>query len=80
MDMSQQLVPSGSVLKPVLFSTFVNDVAVGVHSAISKAAAGTKLSQTAKCHANGKEIQKDLRKLNARVKRWQRSTNADKYE
>lgn len=66
--------------KTSLFSTFTNDVVEGVHSAISKAAAGPKLSQTAKCHANGKELQKDLRKRSARVKRWQRSINADKHE
>ena len=66
--MSQQFVPSRSVLKPVLFSTFINDVVVGVRSAISKAAAGTKLSQTAKCRANGNKLQKDLRKLSTRVK------------
>lgn len=68
MDMRQKCVPSGSVLKPVLFSTFIIGVVVGVCSAISKSAAGTKVSQKAKCHASGKELQKDLGKLSVRVK------------
>lgn len=80
MDVSQQFVPTGSVLKPVLFSTFPSDVVVGVRSGISKAGAGAELPLRAKHHANGKELQKDLRKLNVRVKRQQRSTSAEKYE
>lgn len=80
MDVSQQFVPTGSVLKTVLFSTFPSDVVVGVRSGISKGGASAELPLRAKHHANGKELQKDLRKLSVSVKRQQRSTSAEKYE
>lgn len=78
--MSQEFVCSESVLSLVLFRTFISDMVVGVHCSISKAAAGTKFSQTAMCHPHGKELHKDLRKLSVGVKGGQRSNDADKYK
>lgn len=41
---------------------------------------GTKFSQAATCHPNGKELHKDLRKLTVGAKGGQRSTDPDKYD
>ncbi|CAM5171781.1 unnamed protein product [Natator depressus] len=71
-------VPQGSVLGPVLFNIFINDLEKGVNSEVSKFTDDTKLLKIVKSQADCEEIQKDLTKLGDWATKWQMKFNVDK--
>ncbi|CAM4495757.1 unnamed protein product [Caretta caretta] len=71
-------VPQGSVLGPVLFNMFINDLEKGVNSKVAKCADDTKLLKTVKSQADCDELQKDLSKLGDWATKWQMKFNVDK--
>ncbi|CAM5147952.1 unnamed protein product [Eretmochelys imbricata] len=71
-------VPQGSVLGPVLFNMFINDLEKGVNSEVAKFADDTKLLKIAKTQADYEELQKDLSKLGDWATKWQMKFIVDK--
>ncbi|CAM4589082.1 unnamed protein product [Caretta caretta] len=71
-------VPEGSVLGPILFNLFINDLEKRVNSEVAKFADDTKLLKIVKTKADGEELQKDLTKLSDWATKWQMKFNVDK--
>ena len=71
-------VPQGSVLGPVLFLVYINDIDEGITGIISKFADDTKIANTVVSNAQVVEMQKNLDKLSAWGKKWQMSFNVEK--
>ena len=71
-------VPQGSVLGPVLFTVFINDLDDRIESRISKFADDAKLIGRAGSKKHTDIIQEDLNKLNEWALMWQMSFNAEK--
>ncbi|CAM4607019.1 unnamed protein product [Lepidochelys olivacea] len=67
-------VPQGSVLGPVLFNLFINDLEKGVNSEVAKFADDTKLLKIVKTKADCEE----LTKLSEWATKWQMKFNVDK--
>ena len=71
-------VPQGSVLGPVLFLVYINDIDEGVTSIISKFADDTKIANSVASNEQVIEIQQNLDKLSEWGQTWQMKFNADK--
>ena len=71
-------VPQGSVLGPVLFLVYINDIDVGITGIISKFADDTKIANTVASNNQVKEMQNNLDRLSEWGQTWQMSFNADK--
>ena len=71
-------VPQGSVLGPILFIIYVNDMDNGILGTISKFADDTKLSHRAKTERDSQKIQDDLNQLVAWSEKWQMKFNVAK--
>ena len=71
-------VPQGSVLGPLLFIIYINDLDLGLVSKISKFADDTKMGINADSDAAVKQLQEDLRKVGEWSKKWQMPFNLDK--
>uniref|UniRef100_K7GG65 Reverse transcriptase domain-containing protein n=1 Tax=Pelodiscus sinensis TaxID=13735 RepID=K7GG65_PELSI len=71
-------VPQWSVLGPILFNLFINDLEKGVSSEVVKFADDTKLFRIVKTEADCEGLQEDLTKLSDWATEWQMNFNVDK--
>ena len=71
-------VPQRSVLGPVLFNLFINDLETGISSEVAKFADDMKLFWVVKTRRDCEELQKDLSKLGEWVAKWQMHFNIRK--
>ncbi|CAM5138679.1 unnamed protein product [Natator depressus] len=71
-------VPQRSVLGPILFNLFINDLEKGVNSEVANFAGDTKLLKIVKTKADCEELQKDLAKVSVWATKWQMKLNVDK--
>ena len=71
-------VPQGSVLGPILFTIYINDLDSDLISKVSKFADDTKLGYACKSEEECNIIQQDLDKIVKWSETWQMSFNVDK--
>lgn len=71
-------VPQGSVLGPVLFFIFINDLEDAVSSEVWKFADDTKMCRAVSCYDDCSKLQDDLNKVSAWAEKWQMDFNASK--
>jgi ribonuclease P/MRP protein subunit RPP40 len=71
-------VPQGSVLGPILFLIFIDDLDEGLSSAILKFADDTKIYGRVDCWEDRNRLQRDLERLVDWADRWQMSFNVGK--
>ncbi len=71
-------VPQGSVLGPVLFVIYINDIDLELNSLIAKFADDTKIGNSVISDCDGQSLQKDLRKISAWSDRWDMPFNVNK--
>lgn len=71
-------VPQGSVLGPILFLIYINDIDVGLVSKLSKFADDCKLYRPVVNNNEMKTLQEDLDKIHKWSETWQMKFNVDK--
>lgn len=71
-------VPQGSVLGPILFLIYINDLDKGIASKISKFADDTKLAGVVSDTKGAITIQRDLERLSGWASKWQMEFNSKK--
>jgi hypothetical protein len=71
-------VPQGSVLGPILFLCYINDIDEGIDGYITKFADDTKLMNPASTTKDTSILQKDLNKISNWAEKWQMKFNANK--
>ena len=71
-------VPQGSVLGPLLFIIYINDLDLGLISRIIKFADDTKMGASADKSATVEQLQQDLQKIGEWSVKWQMPFNLDK--
>jgi len=71
-------VPQGSVLGPLLFVCYINDLPEVVHTTVRMFADDTKIFTDVSIPENQRELQDDINRLLAWADKWQLTFNADK--
>ena len=71
-------VPQGSVLGPVLFVIYINDLEMDLVSKIGKFADDTKMCKNVRSEVDAEILRTDLKKLDEWAKNWQMEFNKDK--
>ncbi|ORD93263.1 RTJK, partial [Enterospora canceri] len=71
-------VPQGSVLGPILFLIYVNDIDDGISCKISKFADDTKIASKVTTTSDREVLQSDLDRLTSWANKWQMKFNVDK--
>ena len=71
-------VPQGSILGPLLFLIYINDIDIGIMSSILKFADDTRMYGRVGRNKGIDTLRKDLEALNVWSEKWQMSLNVDK--
>ncbi len=71
-------VPHGSVLAPVLFIIYINDINVELNNLISKFADDMEIGNSIITDHDNVSLQEDLRKISEWYQRWEMPFNANK--
>lgn len=73
-------VPQGSVLGPILFTIYINDIDVGLNNIISKFADDTKIGNSILTEEDRNSLQSDLIKIGEWSSKWQMPFNVTKCQ
>ncbi len=71
-------IPQGSVLGPVLFIIYINDINLGLNNFIAKLSDDTKIVNSVISDRDRQSLQEDLRKISAWSDRWEMPFNVNK--
>ena len=71
-------VPQGSVLGPLLFVIYINDLEAGISSDVSKFADDTKVGRPIKNIEDARRLQEDLNRLQEWSEKWKMQFNVNK--
>ncbi len=71
-------VPQGSVLGPLLFIIYINDLDSGISNEVSKFANDTKVGRVIRTNKDASELRGDLDRLYDWARKWQMEFNIGK--
>ncbi len=72
-------VPQDSILRPVLFIIYINDIAAKLNNLTSKFTDDTKIGNSIITEHDRVSLQEDLRNISESSQRWEMPFNVNKY-